>query len=309
MDISIVIPTYNEQDNVIPLYHQIKEVLDRLQKTYEIIYIDDGSRDRTFERLKELHNKDKKVKIIKFRKNFGQTPAMDAGFRHAKGKVIIPMDADMQNDAEDIPRLLAKLDQGYDVVSGWRKNRKDSLGKHLTSRGANLLRKILIKDKIHDSGCTMKAYRKECFEDLNLYGEMHRFIPALLMWKGFRVTELPVRHHKRKFGKTKYGLKRTLKGFLDMIVVKFWMQYSTRPVHLFGGLGIIMSIIGFLLGIYLTVMKIFFGQNLSNRPLLLLAILLIILGVQFLIFGILADIQIKNYYEKKKPYNIKEIIE
>lgn len=309
LNVSIVVPAYNEEQNVGLLYEKVKKVMEREKYNYEIIYIDDGSTDNTYKVLTKLNDKDKKVKIIKFRKNFGQTSAMDAGFKYAKGEIIIPMDADLQNDPEDIPRLIRKLNEGYDVVSGWRKKRKDSLFKHLVSRTANLLRKLLINDKIHDSGCTLKAYKKECFEDVNLYGEMHRFIPALLEWKGFKVTEIPVRHHSRKYGKTKYGFKRTIKGFLDMLVVKFWMQYSTRPVHLFGGLGILMSFLGVIIGIYLAIIKIIFNQSIANRPLLLLSVLLIILGVQFVIFGIVADIQIKSYYEEKRPYNIKEIIE
>ena len=181
--------------NIEDLERKIKEVLDRMEKDYEIIFVDDGSRDKTFQDLQMIKRADKRVKIIKFRGNFGQTAALDAGFKQAKGDIILAMDADLQNDPADIPRLIAKLKQGYDCVSGWRKSRKDPLAKHIVSRGANLLRKIIIHDKIHDSGCTLKAYRKECFEDLDLFGEMHRFIPALLQWRGFKITELPVKHH------------------------------------------------------------------------------------------------------------------
>jgi glycosyltransferase involved in cell wall biosynthesis len=309
MDISVVIPTYNEEKNVILLHRKIKEVLDSMGKDYEIIFVDDGSRDKTFQNLQMMKQADKRVKIIKFRSNFGQTAALDAGFKQAKGDVIIAMDADLQNDPADIPRLIAKLNQGYDCVSGWRKNRKDPLTKHIASRGANLLRKIIIHDKIQDSGCTLKAYRKECFEDLDLYGEMHRFIPALLQWRGFKITELPVKHHPRKYGKTKYSMKRVIKGMLDMIVVKFWMGYSARPIHLFGGFGILMGLIGFVIALYLVIVKLFYGQGIANRPLLLLAALLMILGVQFLIFGVLADIMIKVYYgEKRKSYSIEKIL-
>ena len=308
LTLSIVIPTYNEQKNVGILYRRLKSVLDKLALRYEIVFVDDGSRDGTFRELRSLHNLDKRVRVIRFRKNFGQTAAMDAGFKQARGDIIISLDADLQNDPNDIPRLLEKIMQGYDVVCCWRKNRKDTLSKHITSRFANIMRKFVINDKIHDSGCTLKAYKKECFEDLNLFGEMHRFIPALLRWKGFKITEIPVAHHSRKYGKTKYNAKRLMKGFLDMIVVKFWMQYSTRPVHLFGGIGILMSTLGFLTGIYLSIMKIVFGQSLSDRPLLLLAILLIILGIQFMIFGLIVDIQIKDFYQNRRPYNIERIL-
>ncbi|MFC1801169.1 glycosyltransferase family 2 protein [Nanoarchaeota archaeon] len=307
MDLSIVIPTYNERENVFLLYQHIKKALDQITNSYEVIFVDDGSRDGTFRELENIHKKDKKIKIIKFRKNFGQTAAMDAGFKQAKGRVIIPLDADLQNDPKDIPRLLEKINEGYDVVCGWRKNRKDTLMKHLVSRGANLLRKIILDDKIHDSGCTLKAYKKECFEDLDLHGEMHRFIPALLMWKGFKVTEVPVKHHKRRFGQTKYGIKRTVKGFLDMLIIRFWKQYSARPIHLFGSLGMLSIFLGFLIGLYLTILKIFFGQGIGNRPLLLLSILLIIVGVQFFMFGIMTDIMVKSYYQKEKPYKIEKI--
>jgi glycosyltransferase involved in cell wall biosynthesis len=311
MEISIVIPVYNEEKNIVPLYKEVKPILNSLNKDYEIIFVDDGSKDKTLEELKKIHEKDKSIKIIKFRKNFGQTAALDAGFKHASGKIIVAMDADLQNDPNDIPKLLEKINQRYDVVSGWRKKRRDSLIKHLISRAANVLRFLIINDKIHDSGCTLKAYKKECFKDLDLYGEMHRFIPALLRWKGFKITEVVVNHRKRKFGKTKYSITRVLKGFLDMLVVKFWMQYSTRPVHLFGGLGIVSGFLGFVIALYLTILKLFYNIPIGNRPLLFLSGLLIIIGVQFVIFGFLADIMIKIYYskEKIKPYNIEKIIE
>lgn len=311
MEISIVIPVYNEEKNIEPLYKEVRLILNSLNKEYEIIFVDDGSKDKSLEELKKLHEKDKRIKIIKFRKNFGQTAALDAGFKHASGKFIVAMDADLQNDPNDIPKLLEKINKGYDVVSGWRKKRKDPLTKKIFSRIANIFRIILINDRIHDSGCTLKAYKKECFEDLDLYGEMHRFIPALLRWKGFKVTESIVNHRKRKFGKTKYSITRVLKGFLDMLVVKFWMQYSARPVHLFGGLGILSGFIGFLIALYLTILKLFYNIAIGNRPLLFLSGLLIIIGVQFIVFGFLADIMIKIYYskEKIKPYNIEKIIE
>lgn len=306
MDISIVIPAYNEEKNVEILYKKIKTVLDRLNKKYEIIYIDDGSTDDTFNVLKNIHLQDKNVKIISFRRNYGQSAAFDAGFKAANGDITIAMDADLQNDPEDIPLLLAKMDDGYDVVSGWRFGRRDPFLKKVSSKFANAIRRLISREKIHDSGCSLKAYRKKCFKDLDLYGEMHRFIPTLLLWKGFKVGEVKVRHYPRKHGKTKYGIWRILKGFLDLLVVMFWQKYSARPIHLFGGFGLLFGTIGFLVGLYLIIMKIIYGVLLSNRPLLLLSMLLMILGVQLVIFGILADILIKIYYKGRKNYGIKK---
>ena len=304
MHLSIVVPVYNEEKNVVILYKELKTVLGKFKKDYEIIFVDDGSTDSTFKELERLNKNDRRLRIIRFRKNFGQTAALDAGFKHAKGKVIVSIDADLQNDPTDIPKLLIKLEEDYDVVSGWRKNRKDTTSKNFASRGAHKLRRLLFKDQIHDSGCTLKAYRRECFEGLDLYGEMHRFIPALLSWKGFRITEIVVKHRARKYGKTKYSWRRIVKGFLDMLVVKFWMQYSTRPVHLFGSLGLLLGSIGFLSALYLAIQKLVFRQSIGNRPLLLLSVLFIIVGLQFLMFGILADIMIKDYYKKDRPYKI-----
>jgi len=307
-EISIVLPTYNEEKNVLLLYKILKKVLDRLNKPYEIIYVDDGSKDKTFENLKKMHSIDKRVKIIKFRRNFGQTAALDAGFKFASGNIIIALDADLQDDPRYIPKFVNKLNEGYDCVCAWRYKRKDSFSKKILSRIANFLRYILINDKIHDSGCSFKAYRKECFEDLDLYGEMYRFVPALLKMQGFKITELKVKHYPRKFGKTKYNIKRVLKGFVDLLNVWFWQKFSSRPLHLFGGTGIIMCGLGMLVGIYLLVLKFFFGKGIGNRPLLLLAILLVILGIQFLVCGVLADLLMKIYYRKKMNYKIKEII-
>jgi glycosyltransferase involved in cell wall biosynthesis len=307
LDVSIIIPAYNEEENITILYEQVKKVLDDIKVSYEIIFVNDGSKDRTLENLKAI--KDPHLKVISFRRNFGQTAAMDAGFKAAKGRILIPLDADLQNDPTDIPRLITKLGEGYDVVSGWRKYRKDPLSKRIISRGANVLRKILIQDNIHDSGCTLKAYRKECFDNLTLYGEMHRFIPALLQWQGFHVTEIPTKHHARRYGKTKYSMGRVIRGFLDMIIVGFWMKYSARPIHLFGTLGIITTFIGGLVGLYLTLLKVFFNVAIGNRPLLLLTVLLLILGVQFVIFGVMSDILIKIYYKNQPNYSITEIID
>lgn len=299
LQISVVVPAYNEQDNVVPLIEAVREALDG--RAYEIIFVDDGSTDETFERLRSCT--DPQLRVIKFRRNFGQTAALDAGFKAARGRVIVPMDADLQNDPADIPKLLEKLDEGFDVVSGWRRDRKDPFSKRVISRGANLLRKVLIHDTIHDSGCTLKAYRSECLKGLDLYGEMHRFIPALLQWRGFRIAELPVTHHERRHGQTKYNVFRVLKGFLDMVIVSFWMNYSARPIHLFGSLGVITTGLGFFCGLYLSIIKLM-GTPIAGRPLLLLAVLLIIVGVEFIIFGVMSDILVKIYYRDQPTYNV-----
>jgi len=307
MDLSVVIPTYNEEGNVSLLCKAINDALRKEKIKYEILFVDDGSTDNTLSKLRSLQKKDKRIRIVQFRKNFGQTAAMDAGFKQAKGKVIVPMDADLQNDPADIPRLLKKLRQGYDVVSGWRKHRQDSVQKKLFSRFADLLRKLVFNDSIHDSGCTLKAYKKKCFAGLALYGEMHRFIPAILQMRGFKIGELVVKHHHRKHGDTKYGLIRTFKGFLDMIVVKFWMEYSVRPMHIFGGAGIVTGILGVLIMIYLAYIRLFLGWGIGNRPLLTLGVLLLVLATQFIIFGVLADILIKVYYKNETTYTIEKV--
>ncbi|MBI4439878.1 glycosyltransferase family 2 protein [Candidatus Woesearchaeota archaeon] len=307
-EISIVVPAYNEWENI-PLLH--KSLADVLRgKDYEVVFVDDGSKDRTFEVIERLHAQDKHVKCVRFRKNFGQTAAFDAGIKMASGKVIVTMDADLQNDPNDIPRLIQKLGEGYDCVSGWRASRRDPLGKRVTSVLANSFRKLLTGEKIHDSGCSLKAYRRDCFVNLDLFGETHRFIPAILLWRGFKVGEIKVNHLPRKHGKTKYGIGRVLRGFLDLLIVKFWMQYSARPMHLFGGLGMIMGFTGFAIGLYLMALKLIYSQSLANRPLLLLSVVLLILGVQFIILGVISDILVKTYFSSKKQeyYSIMSVL-
>jgi len=309
MDISIVIPAYNEEANVPILYEHITSVMDKLKESYEIIFVDDGSRDKTFENLMRIRRNDTNLKIIKFRKNFGQTAALDAGFKHSKGDIIISMDSDLQNDPTDIPKLLNKLKGGYDVVCGWRYYRKDSFFKRFISRGARFLRKIIIRDNIHDSGCTLRAYKRECFDEFDLYGEMHRFIPALLLWEGFKITEIKVKHYHRVHGETKYNARRVIKGILDMLIIRFWTGYSSRPIHFFGSIGIFLGTAGFIIGVYLTLLKFLYGQLIGGRPLLLLSVLLIVLGFQVLVFGVLADILVRLYHKDFRDYNIEKIFE
>ena len=311
MNLSIVIPTYNEEKNVALLHDEISKAMQGMAVSYSVVFVDDGSSDGTFKALKEIRGRDNRVRVVKFKKNFGQSAAMAAGFEQAKGDVVITMDADMQNDPADIPLLLAELNKGYVVVCGWRSKRKDSISKKLFSRFANILRRRLTGATIHDSGCSLRAYRRECLKDLELYGEMHRYIPAMLSWKGYKISEVRTNHRPRTHGKTKYGYQRLIKGFLDLILILFWQKYSMRPIHLLGGSGILLATIGILLGIYLGVERLAFGAPLADRPLFLLAILMIVVGSQFLVFGVLADIMVRIYYGQggRKHYTVEEVLE
>jgi len=312
VEISIVIPVYNEEENIRELHAKLIAVLPSITESYEIIFVDDGSTDDSFNILKGINMKDKKAKAIKFRKNFGQTAALSAGFDHSKGDVIITMDGDLQNDPGDIPLLLKKINGGYDIVSGWRADRKDPFfTKRLPSKFSNWLASKLTDVKLHDFGCTLKAFRREVVENIDLYGEMHRYTPALASWMGISIAEVKVRHHPRKHGKSKYGITRLMRGLLDLITVKFLLSYSTRPLQLFGIPGIISFFAGFVIGAYLTIGRLFFGMGLADRPLLLLAVLLVFLGVQFITMGLLGEVIARTYYEVQgKPiYAVKEIIE
>ncbi len=305
-DISIVIPVYNEEENIPILHNKVRSVMKKLNSRYEMIFVDDGSTDSSFNVLERLHRKDKNVKIIKFRGNFGQTAALNVGFKYAKNSVIVTMDADLQNDPGDIPNLLNKLKEGYDVVSGWRYNRKDPISKVFFSNISNLLRGLITKETIHDSGCSLKAYKRECFEDLDLYGEMHRFIPTLLRWKGFKIGEVRVSHLPRKYGKSKYNYNRIFRGFADLVNAKLLMDYSTRPSYLFFNIGILNILMAIALGLY-NIFK--YGLAFNVGPTLLGAVLFFIIGIQFISFGFLGEIQAKTYYSLKKPYNIEKILE
>lgn len=310
--ISVVVPFYNEEDNIEPLHAQLSNVLKSLNREYIIILVDDGSTDNTFKNMLMAREKDNNVKIIKFRKNFGQTAAMKAGFDYAPGNITISMDGDLQNDPADIPKLIEKVEkEDYDVVCGWRADRKDAFTKKITSKFANLLRKFTTGEKIHDSGCTFRAYRNGCVKGMDLYGETHRYIPAMMLWRGYKIGEVKVKHHPRKFGKTKYGFIRIGKGFLDLIMISFWQKFSARPIHVFGGLGLVLGISGMLLGGFMGMERLLFGRGLSDRPLFLLAVLMVIIGVQFVVSGILADIVLKVYYgqNERKNYLIERVVE
>ncbi len=309
--ISIVIPLLNEEESIEDAYKQVRGALSTFGKPYEIIFVDDGSRDGTLSILKEIASRDACVRIISFRKNFGQTAAMSAGFDYARGKIVIPMDGDLQNDPGDIPKLIARMEEGYDVVSGWRKDRKDTfLTRKLPSMAANWLISRITGVHLHDYGCTMKAYRKEVVQNLNLYGEMHRFLPALASIYGVRVAEVAVRHHPRLRGKSKYGLTRILKVFLDLMTVKFLLSYSTKPIRLFGPLGLGAVSLSALSGLATIYMKVFDGLNLNRNPLFLLSVILLFMGIQLISLGLIAEINVRTYHEsQKKPiYVVKEIV-
>jgi glycosyltransferase involved in cell wall biosynthesis len=315
VDVSIVLPILNEEENLEELHSRLTDTLSRTDLNYEIIAVDDGSTDRSFEVLKRIHEQDARLRVIKFRRNFGQTAAMSAGFNHARGDVIITMDSDLQNDPADIPRLLDKLNEGYDVVSGWRADRKDKfLSRRLPSVLANRLIVKMTGVKLHDFGCSLKAYRKEVIDNINLYGEMHRFIPALASLIGAEIAEMKVTHHARKYGKSKYGISRTTRVILDLMTVKFLLNYSTRPIQVFGFLGMGSGLIGFLICLYLSIGRLFIRTeafSLKERmPLLLLGILMILIGVQLITMGLLGEIMIRTYHEsQRKPiYVIKEIV-
>jgi len=299
---SVVVPVYNEEGNVDKLHTEIVDEMRKLKANFEIIFVNDASTDNTLESLKKLSP----ITVVDLRKNSGQSSAMDAGIKQARGKILITMDGDGQNDPKDIIRLLKKMNEGFDVICGWRKNRQDSFEKRFVSRGAKFFRKFLVDDGVHDAGCSLRVYKKECFEDLNLYGEMHRMIPALMRWRGFKITEVEVNHRPRKSGVTKYNWKRTFKGFTDMLGVWFWRKYETRPLHLFGSLGIVMMAVSLVGVLVLAVARLFFGYLLSDKIWPMVFLVGFLFGFQVLSTGILADLVIKNR-DKKNYYNVKEV--
>ena len=312
MDLSVVVPVYNEEENIQYLYEQLSEVLDPLGLEYEIICTDDGSTDRSFQLLSALAKEDPRVKVIRFRRNFGQTAGFSAGFDYASGDVVITIDADLQNDPAGIPVLLEKMAEGYDVVSGWRKERQDSfLSRRLPSKIANWLISRTTGVQVHDRGCSLRAHRQEIVKEMRLYGELHRFIPDIAAWLGASMAEVPVNHRPRKFGKSKYGLGRTFRVILDLITVRFLQGYSTRPIHIFGKLGIGLGGVGFLLALWLSVQKIVLKQSIGNRPALTLSVLLMVMGVQLVSIGLLGEMIVRTYYEgQHKPiYTVREIVD
>lgn len=293
---SVVVPVFNEEGNIATLVREIKKVMEKLKVEFEVIVVDDGSTDNTFNELKNLR---RDVKIVRFRKNFGQSTALDAGIKTASGDIVVTMDGDGQNDPADIPTMLTKLNSGFDVVCGWRYKRRDSWSKIFVSAVAKKLRSLLVDDKVHDSGCTLRIYKRECFVDFDLSGEMHRMIPAILKWRGFRITEIKVNHRPRTKGLSKYGFSRTMKGFLDMILVWFSRKYDNRPIHLFGSVGLFLIFFSSLLLMALAIAKVFYGYQLSDKIWPLAGAMGFLAGLQLLVSGILADLIMKNNTKSK----------
>jgi glycosyltransferase involved in cell wall biosynthesis len=309
--ISVVIPVYNEEPNVAESYREVSGVLEKMARPYEIIFVDDGSKDKTVETLLEVAGDDSSLKLIQFRRNFGQTAAMAAGLEHSKHDIVITLDGDLQNDPAEIPRMVAKLEEGYDMVAGWRQKRQDALvSRKLPSRMANWLISKATKVSLHDYGCTLKAMTGDVARGIRLYGEMHRFIPALAAELGAKIVEIPVNHRARKAGVSKYGISRTLRVVLDLITVKFLLGYAKRPIHLFGTAGLLTGGLGVLLLSILTYQRFFMSVPMGNRPLLSLGIVLVIIGAQFFCFGLVAEVLARTYYESqdKAIYAVRRIV-
>jgi glycosyltransferase involved in cell wall biosynthesis len=312
IELSVVIPIRNEEAALVELHRELTQTLDAWGRSYEVIVIDDGSTDRSFEILEGLHSSDGRVRVIRFRRNFGQTAAFAAGFAHARGRAIVTSDGDLQNDPRDIPAMLTMLDSGYDIVCGWRKKRKDAfLSRLVPSIVANRLISWATGVRLHDYGCSLKAFRSEIVKPLKLYGEMHRFIPAIASEQGVTIAEIEVNHRPRRHGASKYGISRTVRVVLDLVTVKFLLSYSTRPLQLFGLIGLALGSIGGAIAMYLSYVKLVEGQAIGNRPLLLLGILLMFSGLQFVTLGLLAELQSRTYHESqnKPTYAIREILE
>lgn len=310
MKLSVVVPVYNEEENIPLLHEAISNALDGHDLEYEVIYIDDGSTDGSLAALEILAESDEShTRIIELRRNFGQTAAMAAGIDNSMGEVIVTIDADLQNDPDDIPKLLEKIDEGYDVVSGWRVHRKDNFFRRFPSQVANWIISKVTGVDLHDYGCTLKAYRKEVLEGFHLYGEMHRFIPAYAGWVGAKIIEVPVKHHPRKYGKAKYGLERTAKVILDLFTVKFLVSFSNKPIYLFGGTGLVLIVLSLLdLGV-LIIRRITLDEHMIRSPLLLMSVMLFILGFQSILLGLIAELMVRTYYESqaKATYAIRRI--
>lgn len=310
MKVSVVIPIYNEEENIPILYERLQKALNDQFFSYELIFVDDGSKDKSLELLKKIQLQDEMVTVVSFRKNFGQTAAFSAGFDYASGDVIVTLDGDLQNDPDDIPKLVAMMDE-YDIVSGWRKDRKDPfISRRLPSQIANKLISAVTGIKLHDYGCSLKAYKKDVIKEIHLYGEMHRFIPAVASQYGVKIAEVVTTHHPRLFGKSKYGISRTFKVLLDLIMIKFFQIFFTKPLRAFGPIGLGSFFMGLLLSFKLTYDKVFLGKDIGGRPLLSLAVLLMIIGVQLVVMGILGEYLVRIYYETqgKKTYYVNEVL-
>jgi len=312
LGISVVVPVYNEEQSLRPLYQALTAALERLGQSYEILFVDDGSRDGSFATLTALHEQDQHVRVIRFRRNFGKTPALVAGFSHVRGDIVFTMDADLQDDPNEMAKFIAKLDEGYDLVSGWKYPRHDPITKTFPSFFFNRMVNVTTGVRLHDINCGFKAYRREVLDDVKLYGELHRFIPVLAHERGFRVTELKVRHHKRKFGKSKYGARRFLRGFLDLMMVVFLMQYLQTPLRLFGAIGLLATVAGVLVDLYIVLDRFLpFGshQEIHTRPLLFVGILLIVFGISFILTGLQSEMIRHFAYRPDDEYSIKQVLD
>lgn len=302
--LSIICPVYNEAENIETLYQRIAAVIDQ---PAEFIFVDDGSTDSSYQCLQDLARQDDRVRVVGFRRNFGQTAALSAGIDHATGDIIIPIDGDLQNDPDDIPRLLAKLDEGYDVVSGWRIDRQDPFHKKIPSVIANRLISMISGVRLHDYGCSLKAYRREVLSDVRLYGEMHRFVPIYASWEGGRVAELPVKHHPRTRGTSNYGIERTFKVVLDLIVVKFLTSYATKPIYIFGGFGILSLLAALVVFVVMVYLRLAGIADFIQTPLPLLTVMLTLVGGLSILLGLVAELTVRTYYESqgKRTYSVR----
>lgn len=309
VDVSIVIPVMNEEGSLPELYQRVTEVMLRLGKSYEIVFIDDGSRDASFQHMAAFHHEDQRVQAVRFRRNFGKTAALSAGFARANGRIMITMDADLQDDPTEIPRFLSKLDEGYDLVSGWKKKRNDPISKTLPSRVFNAMVSSTTGIPLHDFNNGFKAYRRVVTDELKLYGELHRFIPVLAYWKGYGVAEIEVKHHPRKHGVSKFGASRFAKGMLDFMLVLFLTRFMQRPLRLFGMVGFSLFAVGFVTALYLTVLKVFGGYSIGTRPLLTFAVLLIVTGVQMFSLGLIGEMQRHFSFRSQEEYSVREVLE
>ena len=308
IDISVVIPLYNEEQSLMPLSLSLRDVLDRMNVTYEVIFVDDGSTDNSLKLLREIHRKNRRYKFISFRRNYGKSAALSVGFQHAVGRVIVTMDADLQDDPNEIPRLVEKLEAGNDLVNGWKKKRHDPITKTIPSKLFNFTTSAMTGIKLRDFNSGLKAYRREVVQDIKVFGEMHRFLPVLAHWAGYKVAEIPVVHHPRKYGKTKFGVSRFLHGFLDLVTILFTTRYSKRPLHFFGVIGLLTFLFGFAIDLELAIEWMMGKTSISNRPLFTVGVLLIIVGVQFVSIGLLGEMitrtnTAEEYVIKEKVFN------
>lgn len=309
--LSIVVPVYNEEESLRPLYDALTAALERIGRGYEIVFVDDGSRDGSFAALRALHECDPRVRVVRLRRNFGKTPALVAGFARARGAIVFTMDADLQDDPAEIPRFLERLEEGYDLVSGWKYPRHDPPTKTVPSRVFNRIVALTTGVRLHDMNCGFKAYRREVLDDIKLYGELHRFIPVLAQQRGFRVAEVQVRHHPRRYGKSKFGAKRFLRGFLDLLVVLFLMSYLRTPLRLFGAMGLLLTLAGFVVDLYVVLDRFLpFGSHepIHNRPLLLVGILLMIFGVSFILAGLQSEMIRYFAYRPEEEYSVRQVL-